>query len=113
MTGFRCPPVRANRLLLALAFCAITAIAPCGVALASGQNHHGDDHHGHGNGHHGHGNQGTLFVSSSGSSGGAGYSCATANYSTIQSAVDAAPAGGTVIVCPGTYTEDVVISQPL
>ncbi|MFL5860520.1 MAG: nitrous oxide reductase family maturation protein NosD, partial [Solirubrobacteraceae bacterium] len=113
MTGFRCPPVRANRLLLALAVCAITAIAPCGVALASGQNHHGDDHHGHGNGHHGHGNQGTLFVSSSGSSGGAGYSCATANYSTIQSAVDAAPAGGTVIVCPGTYTENVVISQPL
>ena len=113
MTVFRCPPIGANRLLLALAVCAITAIAPCGVASASSRDHHGSDHHGYGDDHHGHGNRGALFVSPSGSSGGAGYSCATASYSTIQSAVNAAPAGGTVIVCPGTYTEDVIISQPL
>ena len=39
--------------------------------------------------------------------------CGSAAYSTIQSAVNAAPPGGTVIVCPGTYTEHVVISSPL
>jgi parallel beta-helix repeat protein len=39
--------------------------------------------------------------------------CGTAAYSTIQSAVSAAPAGGTVVVCPGTYTEDVTITTPV
>jgi hypothetical protein len=34
-------------------------------------------------------------------------------YSTIQSAVSAAPPGGTVLVCPGTYPEQVEITQPL
>lgn len=34
-------------------------------------------------------------------------------YSTIQSAVSAAPSGGTVLVCPGTYPEQVTITQPL
>lgn len=34
-------------------------------------------------------------------------------YTTIQSAVSAAPSGGTVLVCPGTYTEQVTITQPL
>jgi len=35
------------------------------------------------------------------------------SFSTIQAAVTAAPAGVTVYVCPGTYPEQVVISQPL
>jgi hypothetical protein len=39
--------------------------------------------------------------------------CATARYSTIQSAVNAAPSGAVVVVCKGTYAEDVVISRPL
>jgi hypothetical protein len=34
-------------------------------------------------------------------------------YTTIQSAVSAAPSGGTVLVCPGTYPEQVTITQPL
>jgi hypothetical protein len=34
-------------------------------------------------------------------------------YTTIQSAVTAAPSGGTVLVCPGTYPEQVTITQPL
>jgi len=34
-------------------------------------------------------------------------------YTTIQSAVTAAPSGGTVLVCPGTYPEQVTISKPL
>ena len=40
-------------------------------------------------------------------------SCRTAAFSTIQSAVNAAPAGGTVVVCTGTYHEQVVLSKPL
>jgi hypothetical protein len=40
-------------------------------------------------------------------------SCRTAAFRTIQSAVNAAPAGGTVVVCAGTYHEQVVLSKPL
>ena len=56
---------------------------------------------------------GPLYVSPSGGSGGADTSCATAAYSTITSAIAAAPAGGAVIVCHGTYAEDVLISKAL
>ena len=42
-----------------------------------------------------------------------GSSCDAATFSTIQSAVDAASAGDTVVVCAGTYPEDVVVSTPL
>jgi Right handed beta helix region len=35
------------------------------------------------------------------------------HFSTIQAAVNAAPALGTVLVCPGNYPEQVVITQPL
>lgn len=56
---------------------------------------------------------GPLFVSPSASAANAGTSCATATYSTIQAAVDAAPAWATVVVCKGTYNEDVVVSAPL
>lgn len=42
-------------------------------------------------------------------------SCMTAlpHYPTIQSAVSAVPPFATVVVCPGTYPEQVVISQPM
>jgi hypothetical protein len=40
-------------------------------------------------------------------------SCRTAAFRTIQSAVNAAPAGGTVVVCAGTYHEQVVLAKPL
>jgi hypothetical protein len=46
----------------------------------------------------------TLYVSPLGNAGLDDSSCQTAAYSVIQSAVDAAPAGGTVVVCPGSYT---------
>jgi pectin methylesterase-like acyl-CoA thioesterase len=39
--------------------------------------------------------------------------CAGAHFSTIQSAVDAAPPGTTIRVCPGTYSENVRITTPL
>lgn len=56
---------------------------------------------------------GALYVSPVGGTDNGGGSCADAQYSTIQSAVDAAPQGATIIVCTGSYDEDVVISTPL
>src|ERR1700689_345924 len=35
------------------------------------------------------------------------------NYSTISAAVAAVPAGSTILICPGTYAEQVNISQSL
>jgi len=69
----------------------------------------GDHNHDHGNNNQGN----TLFVSPTGNSSNDGSSCDNATFSTIQSAVDAANAGDTVIVCAGTYAEDVVVSTPL
>jgi hypothetical protein len=60
-------------------------------------------------GHHSH----VLYVSASAKHWNGDRSCHSAAFTTIQSAVNAAPAGGTVVVCPGTYHEQVVISQPL
>jgi len=45
---------------------------------------------------------GALYVSPTGSSGAVGKNCGTASFSSIGAGVAAAPAGGTVIVCPGT-----------
>ena len=55
----------------------------------------------------------TLFVSPTATAGGADTSCATAKYSTIQSAVSAAPVAATVRVCKGTYSEDVLVQTKL
>src|SRR5215469_12285712 len=54
-----------------------------------------------------------LYVSASAKHWNSDRSCRSAAFRTIQSAVNAAPAGGTVVVCPGTYHEQVVISKPL
>ena len=63
----------------------------------------------------GHGAHGAsvLFVAGNGTPTNSGASCGTARFATIQSAVNAAGPGATVVVCPGTYTEDVVVSAPL
>jgi len=55
----------------------------------------------------------TSYVSPNGASGGADTSCATAAYSTINSAVTAASAGSIVVVCAGTYKEGVAVSKSL
>ena len=115
--------------------CAATTVAfgVIGLALpasadsgqwSSGQSHHSDGHgdgnsdnghdHGDDRGHHGHGHGSSgFFVSPQGSPSAAGQSCGTANYSSINAAVAAAPVGGTVVVCPGTYKEDVLVNKSL
>jgi nitrous oxidase accessory protein NosD len=55
----------------------------------------------------------TVYVSPTGSAGAADHSCASAAFGSVQAAVDAAPAGGTVIVCRGTYDESVTIGRSL
>jgi hypothetical protein len=54
-----------------------------------------------------------LYVSHSAKRGNTDKSCRTAKFATIASAVAAAPAGATVIVCAGTYHEQVVAAKPL
>ena len=55
----------------------------------------------------------TLYVSPRAWPWGADRSCHSARFRTIQSAVNAARPGGTVVVCQGTYHEQVVITKPL
>jgi hypothetical protein len=54
-----------------------------------------------------------LYVSRDAKPSNSDRSCRSAAFRTIQSAVSAAPAGGTVVVCRGTYHEQVVITKPL
>jgi Right handed beta helix region len=56
---------------------------------------------------------GTVYVSPQATSAGADTSCWTASYSDITTAVAAVVPGGTVVVCPGTYDEEVVVTKPL
>jgi Protein of unknown function (DUF1565)/Right handed beta helix region len=55
----------------------------------------------------------TVYVSPQGNPHNKGNSCGSARFRTIQSAVNAARSGGTVVVCAGTYHEQVVLAKPL
>jgi parallel beta-helix repeat protein len=55
----------------------------------------------------------TTYVSPTGTPSALDSSCATAGFSTVQSAVDATAAGGIVIVCNGTYAESVTVTSQL
>lgn len=55
----------------------------------------------------------TVYVSPSGSIINAGTSCLTAKYSNINLAIVAVPTGGTVVVCPGTYTQSALVFKRL
>jgi hypothetical protein len=83
--------------LLAPALIVGATVVTAGTASAS------DTWHGHN----------VLYVSKSASPWNSDRSCRSAAFSTIGAAVAAAPAGGTVVVCRGTYYEQVVISKPL
>lgn len=61
----------------------------------------------------GSGGQRVVFVSPQARASGADRSCGTASFKTVQSAVNASGAGGTVVVCRGVYHEQVVIAKPL
>jgi len=54
-----------------------------------------------------------VFVSPTGTSGRPDVSCTTAAYSDINEAVAAAPSGGTVVVCAGSYKTSVTVDKPL
>lgn len=54
-----------------------------------------------------------LFVAAGSSGPGFGFGCSAAAFSSISAAVSAAPSGATIIVCPGTYAEDVTVEKPL
>jgi hypothetical protein len=57
--------------------------------------------------------RGTVYVSPAGKAGAADRSCGTAAFSSVQAAVDAVAARGTVIACAGTYDESVTITKSL
>jgi nitrous oxidase accessory protein NosD len=91
--------LRWSGLMLVPVVAAGTLAAQTGAAYAAVASQHGSSRH--------------LYVSPSGKPGATDYSCGTAAYQTIGSAIKAAPAGGTVVVCAGTYHEQVVLSKSL
>ena len=101
----RLVPLAATSALVAGALLATTAVD------ASAHRAHAAHHE------HAHGGpkpvSGTLYVSPTGTLSNSGGSCPQAQYSTIQSAVSAAAPASTVIVCAGTYAEDVAVAEPL
>ncbi|MBV9808109.1 MAG: right-handed parallel beta-helix repeat-containing protein [Solirubrobacterales bacterium] len=102
-------PPRRRRAVLG-AFVGASSAALFLVAGAQAHGHAADSHPGkHG---HQHGPR-ILYVSTKGASGQADKSCRTAAYSSVQSAVNDAASGAMIVVCGGTYSEDVVISTPL
>ncbi len=89
----------AGPILAPLAVAGLVIAQGAGVASAgtSSSSHHG----------------GALYVSKHAKASGADRSCGSARFKTIQSAIKAAPAGGTVVVCRGVYREQVVVAKPL
>lgn len=55
----------------------------------------------------------SLYVSPGGNPGDRGNSCQHANYSDIQTAIEAAPTGGTVVVCRGVYHTSVTVDRQI
>jgi parallel beta-helix repeat protein len=109
--GFR---LRLPVVAIALGVVALVTVTP---ATAKGnhshrdgrQHHHGLPHH-HGSWHH-HGLHAAVYVSPTGSTSASGKSCRNAKYDSIQDAIEAAPLGGTVVVCKGTYPGMVTVDR--
>lgn len=60
---------------------------------------------------HGSSRQGAVYVSPTGTPTASDASCSQAAYDSIQAAIEAAPLGGTVVVCPGTYPGMVTVDR--
>ncbi len=95
----------AGSLVVAALVVASVAASGAGTALADGSGAWSHASQGHG--------PATLFVSPSGQSSNGDWSCNSAAYTTIGAAVSAASPWATVVVCGGTYNEQVVLSQPV
>lgn len=104
MRSGRARRVAASVAMLALVMGAVIAQG-VGTAAANDGPHGGD--------HHQRGDHLALYVSANGSAANRGRSCESARFATIQSAVNSAPSGATVVVCKGVYHEQVVVAKPL
>jgi parallel beta-helix repeat protein len=91
---------RVVRPAVLLASSALLAATVGSVASAQAKSHHGA-------------NKRTLYVAPAGKARAKDLNCKSAAYSSVQSAVNAAKTGSTVVVCKGTYTGDIVISTSL
>jgi hypothetical protein len=89
--------------------CALAAPLLAAAAITAQAATASADTAGHGRGH----GRDVLYVSPSAERYAKDQSCRTAAFRTITSAVRAVRPGGTVVVCRGTYYEQVVISKPL
>ncbi len=108
--GFR---LRLPVVAIALGVVALVTVAP---ATARGNHHHpnGRAHHYGPKHHHGsrhHRGPRAAYVSPNGSASASGRSCRSAKYDSIQAAIEAAPLGGIVVVCKGTYPGMVTVDR--
>jgi parallel beta-helix repeat protein len=87
----------------ALRLLAVASVVAAAAFVASPAGAHGQWQHGS-QGH-------AVYVSPTGSPTASGTSCERAQYDAIQAAIEAAPLGGTVVVCPGTYPGMVTVDK--
>ena len=99
--------LRVPRALAAVA----SAVLMAGATLTGGAAAYADGHPGHDGG----GDGSVVYVSAHRGYGGPGRDpgCVHPRYRTIQDGVDAVAPGGAVVVCPGRYAEDVLVTHPL
>lgn len=93
---------RTGIVVLSAVFAVAGGVLSATAASAGAQGGGGDHHRGR-----------TVYVSPSGDHANSGRSCSRARYATVQAGVDAARTGDTVVVCAGTYAEDVVVAKSL
>jgi nitrous oxidase accessory protein NosD len=101
--GFR---LRLPLVAMVLGAAALVAVAP---AVAGHHHHHGGGWQRHERRHHL--GPRAVYVSPNGSASESGSSCRYAKYNAIQAAIEAAPLGGTVVVCEGTYPGMVTVDR--
>jgi len=99
--------IKQSRLRLPVAAAALGTAALVAVAPAAAHGHHGHHHQKRRARAH------AVYVSPNGAATKRDNSCRHAKYDSIQAAVEAAPLGGVVVVCRGTYHEMVTVDRRL